>query len=640
MTAPPQVAAGHAPAEPAQRFVESVAPRIRCVAGPGTGKTYSLQRRVERLLSQGTVGARIFAVTFTRQAAAQLRNDLTTLGVPGAESIHASTLHAYAFKILSSEGAIHALGRYPRPCFEYEKKPLLHDMAGDFGGVRAAGRRLLAFDAMWARLQAEDPGWPLEPADRAFHEAYLRWMRFHSAITLGELIPLAVQYLQQNPQNEIVGSFEHVLVDEYQDLNRADQELVERIGERSHIAIVGDDDQSIYAFRYAHPEGIREWITSQPDPKEDVELARCRRCDGRILDLANSLIRQNPGRLRGDLLPMPGRENAGDVKVIQWQTREQETRGIAQGVQHLLRGDRIPPNEKILILVPRREFGRELGNALTEAGVTDTRLHTKGEWSDADVGESLTLIRLLSNENDLVALRYWLGLGHDQWRRNEYARLREACETHGVDPATILSNERRSQQLRLDGLRARWIELQDRLAHLRGLNEDALLDHLLPLTGATRGIGESIRAVRSEDTEGTLSEALTAVAVVPEQEPMQATVNIMTYQAAKGLTAHTVIATGLVNGIMPQTPLPRTAADTAELQEQRRLVFVALTRAKHRLVLSSFRSVTRGDNARLRLGLAGNGFRLTTQASRFLNEMGPATPIAQLGDTWLAALQT
>lgn len=641
MATPPQVAAGavEQQMEPAERFIRSQAPRIRCVAGPGTGKTFGLQRRVERLLLNGIIGARIFAVTFTRQAAAQLRNDLTGLGAPGAETIVASTLHAYAFKILSSEGAIQALGRWPRPCFEHEITPFLHDMAEAHGGVKRAGEKLHAFDAMWARLQSDQPGWPLDASDRAFHEAYLSWMRFHRAISLGELIPLAVQYLRQNPQNDVVTAFDHVLVDEYQDLNRADQALIEHIGALAHIAIVGDDDQSIYSFRHAHPEGIREWITIQPDPKDDVELARCRRCDGKILSIANQLIRQNPGRIRGDLLPEQGRENAGDVKIIQWQTREQESRGIAQGIRHLLQNDRVPPEGKILVLVPRHDFGRAIIDALVDGGVTDTKLHSKGDWREASVGESIALIRLLGDESDMVALRYWLGHGHNQWRRNEYARLRQECETRGVEPSAVLQDDARCSTLRIRPLRARWMELQTRLQALRTLNEEQILEQLLPATGATLAIGRSVRALRESGADGTLAELLVTAAVAPDDQPMEAKVNVMTYHGAKGLSAHTVIATGLVNGIMPRTPAPRTPAEQQELQEQRRLFFVALTRARHRLVMSSFRSVTRGENANLRLGLTGGGFRLTTHASRFLGEMGPLTPITQTGDAWLTAFE-
>lgn len=637
MVAPPNLTAGPAPVEPSQTFIDSPAPRIRCVAGPGTGKTYSLKKRVTRLLGAGTVGARIFAVTFTRQAAAQLRADLTGLGVPGAETINASTLHAYAFKILGSEGAIQALGRTPRPLFKHEEAPFHHDMAAAHDGVTASKQKLHAFDAMWARLQSDDPGWPPTPADNMFHQSYLAWMRFHRSITLGELIPLAVQYLRNNPENDIVGSFEHVLVDEYQDLNRADQVLIELIGQQSNIAIVGDDDQSIYSFRHAHPQGIREWLHVQPAPKQDVELARCYRCDGRILDLANHLIRQNPGRLRGDLLPLPGREAVGEVRAVQWQTREQETKGLAKGIQKLLQNDRVPDGQKILVLVPRREFGRWLQEALTEEGNIDNKVYSKDDWADANVGESLTLIRLLSDESDFVALRYWLGMGHGQWRRNEYARLRTACEAEGVEPPAILSNSARCQQLKIAPLRERWLELQQQLQQLRALSEEALLDQLLPLAGTTRGIGESVRSLRDNGEEGTLADLLVASVVAPEDEPMDAKVNIMTYHGAKGLTAHTVICAGLVNGVMPRVVMPATPDDQAKLQEERRIFFVAITRAKHRLVLSSFRSVTTGENAQLKLGLTGNGFRLTTSASRFLHETGPSLPIALAGDRWLKA---
>jgi len=209
-----------------ERFINSRAIRIRCVAGPGTGKTWAMKRRIERLLKEDeTVGSRIFAVTFTRNAAAQLKKDLTELDVSGAEDIKASTLHSYAFKNLRRESAIEALGRVPRPCFEFELYPFRHDLAEDFRSVRNVREKLNAFDSMWARLQNEEPGWPSDPEDRAFHREYLSWMSFHKAITIGELIPLAVQYLRQNPVNDIQTAFDYILIDEYQDLNKADKLL-------------------------------------------------------------------------------------------------------------------------------------------------------------------------------------------------------------------------------------------------------------------------------------------------------------------------------------------------------------------------------------------------------------------------------
>ena len=124
-------------------FTNSTAKRIRCIAGPGTGKTWSIQRRVENILSKGKlVGSKIFAVTFTRQAAAQLKEELCSLNVPGAENIVASTLHSYAFKIIAQQKAIESLGRHPRPCFESEMIPIRYDLANEFNRVKVVKEKL------------------------------------------------------------------------------------------------------------------------------------------------------------------------------------------------------------------------------------------------------------------------------------------------------------------------------------------------------------------------------------------------------------------------------------------------------------------------------------------------------------------
>jgi superfamily I DNA/RNA helicase len=240
-------------------------------------------------------------------------------------------------------------------------------------------------------------------------------MIFHGAMTVGEIIPLAVNFLSQNPINDAIEEFEQILVDEYQDLNRADQEFIDLLGRKSNITIVGDDDQSIYSFRYAEPEGIRNWIASQTNP-EDVYLNVCRRCDGKIVYLANEIIKQNPNRNKEDLLPLLGKESKGIVEVVQWNTRHNETQGLARGIQKLLNSNQIPEGENLLVLVPRKEFGQYLKYELNSLGQTEVKLHTNPDWSDQELGSKLTLLMLYDNPNDLVSLRYWLGYGHNSWR--------------------------------------------------------------------------------------------------------------------------------------------------------------------------------------------------------------------------------
>lgn len=150
--------------------------RLKVTAGPGTGKSFALKRRVARRLQEGALPDRILALTFTRTAAGDMERELADLGIPGCERVKAGTLHSLCFQILSSTAVLEQTGRHPRPLMEFEERIMLQDLSG-FGGIRQKQRRLEACNAAWARLQAEEPGWPSDETDRRFHEALLGWLR-------------------------------------------------------------------------------------------------------------------------------------------------------------------------------------------------------------------------------------------------------------------------------------------------------------------------------------------------------------------------------------------------------------------------------------------------------------------------------
>jgi DNA helicase II / ATP-dependent DNA helicase PcrA len=184
---------------------------LRVMAGPGTGKSFVMKRRVARLLEEGVDPQRILAVTFTRTAAANVIEDLNGLGVAGCERIRAGTLHSFCFSLLGRQEVFDYLGRVARPVvtfstlgvLQFEGRTMLEDLicaARHFGPKRECTKRIRAFEAAWARLQSEQPGWPDNQLDREFHTALLAWLTFHEAILIGELVPEALRFLRNNPR--------------------------------------------------------------------------------------------------------------------------------------------------------------------------------------------------------------------------------------------------------------------------------------------------------------------------------------------------------------------------------------------------------------------------------------------------------
>jgi DNA helicase II / ATP-dependent DNA helicase PcrA len=186
--------------DPSEIFADSDASALRALAGPGTGKTFALIRRLARLLESGIQPRRILVVTFARTAARDLVAAVARMGEAGAEDLVPRTLHAYCFSILGRQRVLEATGRVPRIALEFERILLLADLDGNFGSVTARKELLLAFEAAWARRQSEDPGQPVEGLDQAFQDALLASLRWHRAMLVGEVVPVALSYLRNNPQ--------------------------------------------------------------------------------------------------------------------------------------------------------------------------------------------------------------------------------------------------------------------------------------------------------------------------------------------------------------------------------------------------------------------------------------------------------
>lgn len=153
---------------PAYAIASSVNVRIRVVAGPGTGKSFAMKRRVARLLESGADPATILPVTFTRVAAEDLHRELVGMGVPGCDHLEGVTLHSLALRMLMRNHVLGATGRVPRPLNEFELEPLVCDLMAQHGGKKAVKKLRMAYEAAWARLQHEQPGYALSAQDAAF----------------------------------------------------------------------------------------------------------------------------------------------------------------------------------------------------------------------------------------------------------------------------------------------------------------------------------------------------------------------------------------------------------------------------------------------------------------------------------------
>ena len=314
---------GLKPGTPSHAIAASTNPELRVVAGPGTGKSFAMKRRVARLLESGVDPSTILPVTFTRVAAEDLHRELVGMEVPGCEELEGTTLHSLALRILMRNHVFEATGCTPRPLNDFEIKPLEADLSDMHGGVREVRKKIKAYEASWARLQHDEAGFEQSEEDERFSQDLASWLTFHRAMLIGEVIPLLHHYLISNPAAEERREYPHILVDEFQDLNKAEQGVIELLSDSAEVCIVGDDDQSIYSFKHAHPEGIRDWLLQRPNA-DDLTLADCRRCPTTVVEMANALIRHNVNRPDPRALVPLAANGPGDVRILQYPSSDRE----------------------------------------------------------------------------------------------------------------------------------------------------------------------------------------------------------------------------------------------------------------------------------------------------------------------------
>lgn len=290
---------------------------------------------------------------------------------------------------------------------KFEERFLLEDLSeyGDFGNYYRRRAALKAFEAAWAREQDQQPGWPESAMDQAFQGALEEWLRFHQSMLIDEIVPLTLRYLRANPGCPELSQFDHVLVDEYQDLNRAEQSLIDLLAQAGSLALVSDQDQAIYeGFRYAHPEGISDFHIRHPDT-HDIPLDVSRRCPPEIVSLANALIRNNLRRSNRQLIPTQNGRPV-NIFVVQWPDMQAEAEGIADFIAARVRSGEFDAGQ-ILILCPRRQFAYLIRDELQARNIdAHSFFHEEAldgnpkDLADSSAQQAFSLLTLLAHPED------------------------------------------------------------------------------------------------------------------------------------------------------------------------------------------------------------------------------------------------
>lgn len=618
--------------------------RVRVIAGPGTGKSFAMKRRVAKLLESGVAPKEVLAVTFTRVAAEDLHRELQKLGVPGCEELEGQTLHSLAMRILSRKHVLEAVGRVPRPLNTFETKAMICDLAGENGGKRKVKKMIQGYTAAWAQSQGDEPGFAKDEAEKQFQADLLDWLDFHEGMLIGELIPYLVRYLKDNPAAAEHKEFKHLLVDEFQDLNKAEQTAIAYLGAAAEVCIVGDDDQSIYSFKNAHPDGIREWKGIHPGCA-DLEMADCHRCPTTVVEMANALIAVNKNRTPRALNALASK-GPGEVAIVQVPYLHDEAEWIKNKIQGLL-GAGVHPSE-IIILVQRAVAGKPILQALRVAEIPAKSYYEESQLDSETAQMRFALFKLFLDNEDRVALRYLLGSDVDDFRCKPYARVRKYCEGSGDSPWQAM-NKLADNALTLahtKPLVARFKLLTEELAKLDAVKADvqAFIDVLLP--DGNEDLAElralALAQMEGADTPADLLTGMMQEITQPDIPPTVEEVRLMSLHKSKGLSSPYVFVAGCVEGILPPAFDPEWSKDEkdAALEEARRLFYVGITRVKAdpekgrpgSLFISYPQQMTIKDAYGANVAFkTKSGAMANLLPSRFLNELGPTAPKAVAG---------
>lgn len=423
------------------------------------------------------------------------------------------------------------------------------------------------------------------------------------------------------------------------------------MSQQASTCIVGDDDQSIYSFKFALPEGIQNWIVDNPGA-DDLDLIDCYRCPTRVVNMANSLIARNLQRPVNRQLAPIAAKGPGNAEIVQFGTLEAEIAGVVTRVAALVDAGAAPGD--ILILAQRRVVGNPIYEGIMAAGIPVRSYYAESELEQIDAQELFSLMRLVVDQDDRVALRWLLGLNSNNWRARSYLRIREHCELTGQTPwDTLVALSTGTGTLTIahtHHLVTRFNEIVARITELKELFDanglQGLIDHVFPDGEAfcrdLRALSLEVLAATPDANPASFMVQLNERITKPDVPSEIEDVRIMSLHKSKGLSSPVTIIAGCIEGLLPMRPSDDlTPQETLRfIEEQRRLFFVGITRVKsdpdnHKpghLILTNSQTMPMADA--LGSGLTPNNInygRAEFTASRFLGELGPEAPAPTFG---------
>ncbi len=626
---------------PQQAAVEHLHGPLLILAGPGSGKTRVVTRRIANLLAHGVPARQILAITFTNKAAAEMAERVQTL-VPGTK-VWISTFHRFCARLLRQYGQFVGLQSNYTILDTNDQKQAMRRVldeldidATSYSPDKILWRISSAKNDMQSPEQFQEKmqhsvGDHWQAVVAKVFPVYQRWLLQSNAVDFDDLLVHSANMLADNPElRESLGNrYRYILVDEYQDTNRAQYQLVAALASKHHnLCVTGDPDQSIYGWRGARIENILRFERDFPET-EIIRLEQNFRSTKAILNSADALIVNNTQRKHKELFTE--QVEGEPVQLLRFGDSTNEADGIAQKILALVQDEGMVWND-FAIFYRVNSLSRQLETALTRRRIPFQVAAGVAFYDRVEIRDLLAYLRLIENPYDQTAFlrivnKPLRGLGKTSqnklvaWATQHNVSLMEAASKADRIPKlskkAILSFK--AFERMIDGFSlAASGSVADLLSHVveksfytlswQGMQSEDAYER-------QANVDELINAARQYDEAAgdnrTLQGFLEQTALISDTDKIESSagrVTLMTLHAAKGLEFPAVFVIGMEDGLIPHERSKREN-DRREFEEERRLLFVGMTRAKKRLFLTETR--VRSLHGRL----------MPTIGSPFLNEL-------------------
>lgn len=586
-------------------------------AGAGSGKTKVLTCRIAHLLELGVAPYRILAITFTNKAAKEMKERVTNLVGAQADSIWLSTFHSFCAKLLRFE--VDGFNGYTRNFTIYDssdqlvlvkdclKKLNLDDkqfMPRSVLGTISSAKNVL-MDAKAFAAKASD-FYEQKVAD--VYALYQEKLRENNAVDFDDLLFLAVRLLQEKEdvREKYQSRFQYILVDEYQDTNHAQYALTKILATRwRNICVVGDADQSIYAWRGADIRNIIDFTRDYPDAAS-IKLEQNYRSTKTILHAANAVIDNNESRPKKTLWT----ENPAGNKIIHYQAQtEHDEADYIAGVIYNRHEISHEPYGDMAILFRTNAQSRVLEEKLMRYAIPYTMVGGTKFYDRKEIKDVLAYLRLLYNPEDSLSLTRIINVPKRNIGATTMEHVAAYAEEQGISLFEALSSTdeipvTKRARTSLENFAAMIFDL---LNDIEGKDVLSLIETVIKQTGygdmldkeaehdpqgesRKENVGEFLSVAKDymdSNPDGNLQDFLENVALVSDVDDFESSdskVTLMTLHAAKGLEFPVVFLTGLDEGLFPHS---RTLLDPAQVEEERRLAYVGITRAERQLYVTN-----------------------------------------------------